>query len=166
MFYNSLIFKKDGSGITMNYLTGDLLQLAKNGNFDVIAHGCNCMCTMGAGIAQSIKKEFPQAFLADCKTLRGQKSKLGSCSFAEIQLKDKILTVVNAYTQFDYKGKPPLVDYEALRSCMEWIRERFGDQKIGLPKIGAGLAGGDWNIIENIIETELYGLDVTIVVAE
>jgi transcription antitermination factor NusA-like protein len=29
--------------------------------------------------------------------------------------------------------------------------------------IGAGLAGGDWNIIERIIQEELNGEDVTVV---
>jgi len=28
-------------------------------------------------------------------------------------------------------------------------------ETIAMPKIGAGLAGGDWNVIESIIESEL-----------
>ena len=39
----------------MKIIQGDLLQLAKQGDFDVIIQGCNCFCTMGAGIAKSIK---------------------------------------------------------------------------------------------------------------
>lgn len=37
---------------------GDLIIEAKKGAFDVIAHGCNCFCNMGAGIAVAMKKEF------------------------------------------------------------------------------------------------------------
>jgi O-acetyl-ADP-ribose deacetylase (regulator of RNase III) len=37
---------------------GDLIELAKQGKFDVIAHGCNCFCTMGAGIAVPMKLAF------------------------------------------------------------------------------------------------------------
>ena len=44
--------------------TGDLIQLAQEGAFDVIAHGCNCQCVIGAGIAKVIKKAFPAAFEA------------------------------------------------------------------------------------------------------
>jgi len=34
----------------------------------------------------------------------------------------------------------------------------YKGMKIGLPLIGAGLAGGDWNVIEKIIErTKRYG---------
>ena len=39
----------------MKIIKGDLIKLALQGEFDVIVHGCNCFCTMGAGIAKSIK---------------------------------------------------------------------------------------------------------------
>ena len=39
-------------------IKGDLIELAKQGKFDVIAHGCNCFCTMGAGIAVPMKVAF------------------------------------------------------------------------------------------------------------
>lgn len=45
----------------MNIVHGDLIQLALAGQFDVIIHGCNCFCTMGAGIAKAIRQEFPEA---------------------------------------------------------------------------------------------------------
>ena len=35
----------------IKYIKGDLIKLAQKGKFDIIAHGCNCFCTMGAGIA-------------------------------------------------------------------------------------------------------------------
>jgi O-acetyl-ADP-ribose deacetylase (regulator of RNase III) len=49
---------------------------------------------------------------------------------------------------------------------MKWAKQEFTGKKIGLPLIGAGLAGGDWTIIEKIIEEELEGEDVTVVVWE
>jgi O-acetyl-ADP-ribose deacetylase (regulator of RNase III) len=39
----------------------------------------------------------------------------------------------------------------------------FAGKRIGYPKIGAGLAGGDWSIIEEIIDRELEGEDHTLV---
>lgn len=39
-------------------IEGDLIALAKQGLFDVIAHGCNCFCTMRAGIAPQMVKAF------------------------------------------------------------------------------------------------------------
>jgi hypothetical protein len=46
---------------------------------------------------------------------------------------------------------------------MRKIKNIFNGLRIGLPKIGAGLAGGDWKLISGIIEEELNGEDVTIV---
>ena len=42
----------------MKTIQGNLIHLAQNGEFDLIVHGCNCFCTMGAGIAKGIKAAF------------------------------------------------------------------------------------------------------------
>ena len=147
----------------MKVTEGDLIKNAKEGGFDLIAHGCNCFCTMGAGIAKGIRSEFPEAFEADRITQKGSKEKLGTCSFAKIERDGINLIVVNAYIQFDYRGRGVKVDYDAVRSCMKWIRENFGGKRIGIPKIGAGLAGGEWEIISQIVDKELTEEDVTLV---
>ena len=95
----------------MKKLKGDLLAYALDGTFDVIVHGCNCYCTMGAGIAKSIKIQFPEACAADCTTTRGDKDKLGSYTSALIERDENVrFTVVNAYTQFHWKGKDKIID--------------------------------------------------------
>ena len=147
----------------MKTCRGDLLRLAEEGAFDVIVHGCNCFCTMGAGIAKGVAARFPQALEADRQTSKGDRTKLGTCSFAEIETPHGKLTVVNAYTQFHYRGRGDKADYEAIRACMHWLAGHFDQARIGLPKIGAGLAGGDWPRIERIITQELAGRDVTVV---
>jgi len=62
----------------MIVLKGDLIQIALAGRFDVIIHGCNCFCTMGAGIAKLIRDNFPEAYQADLETVVGNKEKLGT----------------------------------------------------------------------------------------
>ena len=147
----------------MRTIQGNLISLAQAGHFDVIAHGCNCYCTMGAGIAKAIRSAFPAAWAADQQTARGDRSKLGSCSFAETIADGRSLTVVNAYTQYDYRGSGLKLDYDALASSMRWIKARFAGSRIGLPQIGAGLAGGDWSRISQIIAEALINESVTIV---
>jgi len=147
----------------MKTVKGDLLKLARQGDFDLIAHGCNCMCTMGAGIAKYIKQAYPAAYVADCATKKGAREKLGTCSFARVSSSHGELVVVNAYTQFNWRGKGVLADYDAIRGCMVWIASHFPDSRIGMPFIGAGLAGGDWAKISTIIEEELAAMDVTLV---
>ena len=144
----------------IKYIDGDLVKEAEL--FDVIAHCCNCFCTMGAGIAPQIKAKFPEAYIVDCTTERGDESKLGTITFTE----DTIPIVVNLYGQYDYTGRrhgEMDLDYDALRSALRAMKEEFSGLLFGLPKIGAGLAGGDWDVIEAIIAEELEGERVMIV---
>lgn len=141
---------------------GDLIKMALEGQFDIIGHGCNCFCTMGKGIAKGIKQHFPDAYKADLQTEKGDRKKLGTITFAE----QHGVIVVNCYTQHGYArqhGPGPHVNYEAIRGCMQEIKKRFSGKRIGLPLIGCGLAGGDWGVASKIIEEELAGEDVTIV---
>lgn len=166
----------------MNKVDGDLIKLAKEGKFDVIAHGCNCLSTMGAGIAPQMAKAFgcdrfemelwgPSVEKLGCIDYQtfvlGEKA-IWSLDDAKNNRNEPELTVVNAYTQHRYgrnhvDGLAKPFDYEAFTICMRKINEIFSGKHIGLPKIGAGLAGGDWNRIEKIIETELWACEVTIV---
>ena len=143
----------------MNIIQGDLLKLAEDGRFDVIVQGCNCHCRMGAGIALSIKNRFPEAYAADRATAKGDRNKLGTISTAEIVRSGVTFTVVNAYTQFNHHGPGVLADYDAIRSTFRHVKQQFTGKRIGYPKIGAGLARGDWNVIAKIIDEELAGED-------
>ncbi|GAB6145958.1 macro domain-containing protein [Desulfocicer niacini] len=147
----------------MKIVNGDLIKLAMEGKFDVIIHGCNCFCAMGAGIARSIKMQFPEAFQADLATEKGDRSKLGAFSQANFVQNGHELAVINAYTQFHYSGKEVLADYDAIRSVFKKLKAQFSGKRFGFPLIGAGLAGGDWQVISEIINQELQGEDFTLV---
>lgn len=148
----------------MKTIAGDLLQLAIDGEFDVIVHGANCQCTMGAGIAKTIRILFPEAYKADLMTPKADRNKLGTISFVEVERSGVRFYVVNAYTQFDYRGSGVRVDYEAVQRAMEAVGRVFSGKRIGYPKIGAGLAGGDWERLAAIIDAALSGQDHTLVV--
>jgi O-acetyl-ADP-ribose deacetylase (regulator of RNase III) len=147
----------------MQIVDGDLIQLAKAGIFDVIIHGCNCQCRMARGIALTIKKEFEEASIADAMTEIGNRNKLGNFTIAHIDRDGLKFTIVNGYTQFHWRGDGVLADYDAIRSVFRQVKQQFGGQRIGYPKLGAGLARGDWTIIANIIEAELEGENHTYV---
>jgi len=147
---------------TIKYIKGDLVRDAEK-DFDVIGHGCNCWCTMGAGIALGVKRKWRRAYDADTATAYGDADKLGTYS----SWNNNDITILNLYTQWNYKGNSGIrADYAAIRDCMALIKEDFSGKKIGLPLVGAGLAGGDWDTIEQIIEEELEGEDVTVVIWE
>jgi O-acetyl-ADP-ribose deacetylase (regulator of RNase III) len=149
-----------------NEIEGDLIKLAKEGNFDVIAHGCNCFCNMASGIAPQMARAFGCNLypLEDVNT-KGDINKLGQIDYGrQLVTLDKHLTIVNAYSQYIPAVHLKPLDYEALTLCMRKINHIFKGKHIGLPQIGAGLAGGDWNRIKNIIQTELRDCSVTVVI--
>ncbi|MDA3854977.1 MAG: macro domain-containing protein [Candidatus Woesearchaeota archaeon] len=147
-------------------IKGNLITLALSGTFDVIAHGCNCFCTMGAGIAKDIRKNFKEAYSADLQTSRSDYLKMGNYSKGY----KSDLWVINAYIQYYYGQNSPgcnqSLDYEALTVCLRKINQEFFGQHIGLPQIGCGLAGGDWNKVKEIIQKELINCNVTVVIYE
>ena len=147
----------------MNTIEGDLITLTLEGSFDVIIHGCNCFCTMGAGVAFSIQEEFPEAYAADLVTIKGDRNKLGDFSSATVIRDGHEITIINGYTQYHFHGDTVLVDYDAIRLLFSQIKQQFSGKRIGYPKIGAGLAGGDWNKISEIIQEELAGENHTLV---
>ena len=129
-------------------ITGDLIKSAKQGNFDVIAHQANCFNTMGSGIAKSIREEWPEAAAVDSATIKGDHSKLGTLTHT----KNTSPIIVNLYGQFDYWSQGVLTNYDALEKALLEMKSKFPNKRIGLPKIGALRARGDWNTIFAIIK--------------
>lgn len=148
----------------MKIIKGNLLDLAEQGEFDIIVHGCNCFHTMGSGIAKQIKDRWPNVYDIDVLfSVKGDKEKLGCYTHAKA---NDNLTVINAYTQYDFSGSlrgEVDVDYGAIRKVFRLIKRNHIGRKIGYPRIGAGLAGGDWAVISKIINEELKGEDHTLV---
>ena len=149
----------------MKTIYGNLITLAEQGRFDVIVHGCNCQNTMGKGIAKEIATRYPAAYAIDKATKHGDPNKLGTYTK---YLTDKGFTIINAYTQYDYRTAthavgPVLVDYTAVERVFARIARDYGKYRIGIPLIGAGLAGGDWDIISRIIKHHMGDADITLV---
>lgn len=157
---------------------GDLIELAKRGQFDVIGHGCNCFCTMGAGIAPQMADTFGcNKFPMEDKSTTGDINKLGQIDWkvltiavgnGDFDVMEHDLAVVNIYSQYKYgrnhtDGDIRPLDYEALTLALRKMNHLFKGKRIGLPLIGGGLAGGDTIRIVKIIQTELKNCNVTLV---
>lgn len=133
----------------IRYVKGDLFKTEA----EIIAHGCNCRGGFGSGIAGIISKLYPQV-----REIFSHKFNTTGWQLGEIQVVDvgsKI--IVNCATQLEYgngavNGKV-YVNYDAVRSCMEKLLayKKETGKSLAIPKIGAGLAGGDWQKIESII---------------
>ena len=149
--------------MTIIYKKGCLIQGLFDGEVDAIAHQANCFNTMGSGVAKTIKAYFPAAYTADRVTKRGDINKLGTYTVSH-----KPFTVYNLYGQYNY-GRANWVVYtkysalkQALEACVDDLVNNLGKRTLGIPKIGCGLAGGDWDIVEEQILKKLEGIDIVV----
>ena len=160
-------------------VVGDLIAMAQEGKFQVVSHGCNAFCTMGAGIAPQMAKAFGcDKFPMEAQQHRGDYNKLGQIDWkvstytvcnSETDFLEFDLAVINSYTQYGFGlnhegGSARPIDYDALRLCMRKINRQFKGRHVGLPQIGCGLARGDFNVVKRIIQEELKDCKVTIVI--
>ena len=89
----------------ISYLFGDLIRAPE----PIIAHGCNCMGVMGAGVALQIKKHFPEAY----KSYRQIHEHTGLHLNNVIYVKSNNKIIANCLTQQNV-GSGLQVDYDAV----------------------------------------------------
>lgn len=156
---------------------GCLIELALAGSFDVIAHGCNCFNAQLNGLAPQMVEVFEtDRFHLEHEHYHGNIGKLGNIdSYMKLLLpsfnnqvsdipthhpKEFPLYVVNAYTQF-LPG--PNADIHAIVLCLKKINYVFKGKRVGLPKIGCGIGGLDWEIVSKAYELYLPDIDLTVI---
>lgn len=139
--------------MTLKIVKGNLLDMADEGDFDIIVHGCNCFHKMGGGIARQIAKRWPEVYKADLQTEYASQEKLGTWSS---YLLDNGTVIVNGYTQFEISIGQDVFEYESFRKLLKALPMNYPlAKRYGLPWIGCGLAKGNKEQIALIIEEEL-----------
>jgi len=162
----------------LTYVTGDALEPVINTGIRIIAHVCNDIGAWGAGFVLAISKKWIGPELAyRAATTKGRSLFLGQIQLIQI---DDYTYVANMVGQHGIKrsavGVPP-IRYPALSENLKRVYEAISKGTlyfkavelaekepvtIHMPRIGCGLAGGNWTIVENIIKEELVnkGIDV------
>lgn len=144
----------------IKYIKGDLLALAKEGEFDVVVLPCNCFCDQKSDLTKNVHKAFKESFIADKETEVGDVYKLGSYTYASI--KSLRFVIVNLYVQ--YEPGPNKFEHAAFGLGIRNLASALdGNEIIAMPQIGIGGAGGSWKAIETIIKKELQSFDVQII---
>jgi O-acetyl-ADP-ribose deacetylase (regulator of RNase III) len=130
---------------------------------NVIVHGCNVQGVMGSGFAHQVAMRYPTCY----ETYRQQlhflkktfaeepRSILGQCIQHWVS---PDLVIVNAITQQNFgRSGRRYVSYRAVAEAFAQLRDLPGLQHgtVHYPQIGAGLGGGDWSIISEIISNAL-----------
>ena len=158
--------------MAIRYQIGDIFTCPAQGD-KILIHVCNDVGAWGAGFVLALSKAFPQAeseyrsmaFMPDG-------SMLGKVQFVHVRNSPgEHLYIANMIAQRSTRfikdgsktGCPP-VRYPALMTCLEAVAKFASDNKLSVisPKFGAGLAGGDWKLIEMMMGVAFKDLDVTV----
>lgn len=127
-----------------SFVRGDLFHYE---GLRALAHGCNCAGAMGKGIAVEFRSRFPNMYAAYKKRCTEGQFRLGDV----FEWTEAGITVFNLGTQETWKTKADIQAIE--RATREMIRsaEAAGVEKIGLPRIGAGLGGLPWETVRTVL---------------
>lgn len=152
---------------TIRYLTGDATAPQTAGPA-IIAHVCNDIGAWGAGFVLAVSRRWPEPAAAYRAWHHegGNGFALGAVQVVPVA---PILWVANMIAQHgtrpDRTGRQP-IRYAALSRCLGAlaVHATARGASVHMPRIGAGLAGGDWNLIEQLITTQLCkaGIAVTV----
>lgn len=137
------------------FLVGDITDIDE-GNA-IIAHIVNNIGAFGGGVSGAIGEMYPSARKAylnwakdDVDTLE-----LGKCLFLHVNYADK-MDVCHMVAQNGLRSNqnPSPIDMEALNTCLRtlFMTAQVANMSVHLPKIGSGLAGGNWDEILLLIE--------------
>lgn len=153
----------------ITYIKGNAITLAEAGKNVAFAHGCNCFCRMGRGIAKEVKERLPEMTAADAKTAVGLRDKMGTYSYAVYPWG----VGYNLYTQYTWNDKDDMIDWNKVPSCFQCLFANMVARSLNtliIPKLCAGLARGHltekeaWNRVVDILETNCpEGINIIVV---
>lgn len=138
------------------------IEYIKGNAFDTTAkyilHGCNAQGAMGSGFAAGVAALYPEARQAYIDRHAKEPLKLGEI----IPFACEKHTIINGITQ-EFYGRDPnfvYVSYDAVADVIRAVNDlvKLSPEtiqpipRVAMPKIGAGLANGEWHVIEKLIE--------------
>ncbi len=135
--------------IEIKYIIGDATNPVGEGN-KIIPHIVNNENKWGAGFVIALSKKWEQPEIA----YRMQKDyTLGNVHFVRVENDIIVANMVAQEGVMHLNGKPP-IRYDALKSALVKVNQMAieTNSSIHCPRFGAGLSGGDWNIIEQLIK--------------
>ena len=136
----------------------------------IIAHGCNDIGAWGAGVSGVISNTFPNAENMYRKSFKEpNKPKLGDIVYCTHW--GSLILIANMITQKGIRSKTNKhpFSYIAFKIALEDLINTANKEKrtrIHIPKIGAGLGGGDWDTIYKLIKDLAANYKGTIVIHE
>lgn len=144
----------------IKYVKGDATRPIGDGN-KIIVHVCNDIGGWGAGFVLALSRRWDAPEKA-YRSLSKEDLKLGNVQLVRVEEDIVVANMIGQHLCWAENGKPP-IRYNAIAKALKEVNEHAvaNNATIHCPRFGAGLAGGDWNMIEKIIR-DAVTVDVTV----
>jgi O-acetyl-ADP-ribose deacetylase (regulator of RNase III) len=155
--------------IPIRYVTGDATCPQASGPV-IIAHVCNDQGGWGCGFVLALSARWPQpeqAYRAWHRT-GGTSFSLGWTQLVPVGKEEDSTWIANMIAQHGTHaaGNLPPLRYRVLGSCLRRVGSEALQRhaSVHMPRIGCGLAGGRWDLVEPVIIEALsrQGVPVTV----
>lgn len=154
-------------GTPFNQVVGDASRPQGEGP-RIIAHVVNDSGAWGAGFTQSLDKEWPKAredyrrwhrYRYETTIAHAAQFTIGNVRYTPVQgqtpsAPEEPLWVAHMLAQQGLANTTPRpLRYDALGGCLLKVSQMAAENNasVHMPRIGAGLAGGDWGIITELL---------------
>jgi len=153
--------------MNVEYKTGDATAPIGSGN-KIIVHVCNDIGAWGRGFVVAISKRWAEPERRYRAWHKGEEKHpfaLGEVQLVQVSDSIWVGNLIGQRDIREFNGGPP-VRYEAMREGLQQvaIEAKRLHASVHMPRIGCGLAGGDWNLVGKIVEEELANVGVPVTV--
>lgn len=150
----------------LSYKTGDAT-IPVSGGHRLIIHICNTEGAWGAGFVLAVSKRWPKPEQEYRRWYKTQQDfKLGNIQEVRVQSDTSVINMIaQEGVGPDEDGNPP-IRYEALRECLQKVADiaKENGSSVHGPRLGAGLALGNWSKIEKLINEELIEKSINVTI--
>ena len=144
----------------IQYIVGDATCPEGEGN-KIIAHICNDAGGWGRGFVVAISDNWaePEQAFREWYRNRGENGfDLGALQLVQVEDDLWVANMIGQHgTRAPGGGGNPPIRYEAVETALTALAAEAKQRQasVHMPRIGCGLAGGRWDVIETIIERTL-----------
>ncbi|MGN6527861.1 MAG: macro domain-containing protein [Burkholderiaceae bacterium] len=150
----------------IRYVTGDATCPAGDGP-KIIVHVCNDLGKWGKGLVLAISRRWKAPELAYKAGFDAPaRPTLGDVQFVPVAPSLLVANLIGQHGVATRTSRTPPVRYDAIREGLTKVatRARASGATVHMPRIGCGLAGGDWNHVEPLIADTLSAADIDVTV--
>lgn len=146
------------------YITGDATQPVGDGD-KIIVHCCNNIGAWGAGFVVALSKRWASPEADYRRQFFNWGLELGFVGFVPVE-KDIVVANLVGQEGTRKQGIKRPVRYDAISDGFDKVAAyaELKNSTVHMPRIGCGLAGGDWQIIARLIDESFLqqGVPVTV----